>query len=187
MQKLSPQKQHFDNERILKDELFCYCHSDRSHILFSCSSWTSINSLNTGRVKFRVVWFPDGRIFILGGSDAPQNHLTSVQMGNRPWVSNGVTENTWREVAPMFTERMTHVAAYFRDVIIVIGGFAYNGPEWDSWNGISIIEIFTPPPLGDTSAIGEWTAVDALTTTLFAKAFAVLNDELFIFGMFILL
>ncbi len=78
--------------------------------------------MKKGRSTFALEWVPDGRLFAVGGFDAPYSALTTVEMLHCPWDTEEPVNSQWQFVEPMNYARACLALAYFEGKIIAAGG-----------------------------------------------------------------
>jgi len=131
-------------------------------------------SLKMGRSNCRVVWLPDGRVFAIGGYDE-RGFLNSVEMTRREWSSEDAPAGDWRNVARMLTARPEFAADVVHGLILVAGGFT------TGFLRLSSVELFTPPAAADPQALGQWTAMQPMSSPIACFAGVASGEAVFVF------
>jgi len=169
-----------------RDEiLVCGGRGDECKYLSSCevfqsmrNRWMAMPSLDRASADCQVVWLTDGRVFAIGGYAGGGEYLNSVEMTIREWSSESAAARIWRNVARMLTARYLFAAVAVHGLILVAGG------ETTGQVNLSSVELFTPPPAADPKALGQWTSMQPMPSSMWCYAGVASGESVFVFDSF---
>lgn len=87
-----------------------------------------------------------------------------------------MVQKAWRLVAPMLTARNLFGAVSSHNIILVAGGATAGATLLNS------VEAFTPPAVGDSKDLGQWTTIQPMKSAMAVGSGLVWNGDIFLFG-----
>ncbi len=125
--------------------------------------------MTVARAAFALVWTPDGRLFAVGGLDDKKKSISSVEMLDCPWDTEGEGGRAWIPVAAMNRKRCFHGTCFFEGKI-----FAAGGRDEES------VECFVMPSLDHP--MGQWSMVRPMTRAFLLQGLLSFNGGLLMVG-----
>jgi len=146
--------------------------------LFQLASnrWIEMPDMLKERSNFRVVWMKDGRIFTIGGYYG-YNSVNAVEMLYHEWSLDTQSTDSWRQCNGMLKARSDFAAVVLHEEVVIVAG------GWNAmWNYIDSVELFSPPAVDDSRALGQWTSLRPMQSTPQSACSGAFSDGvLFIF------
>ncbi len=120
--------------------------------------------MREARVKFGIIWVPDGRLFAIGGKISSGGSTSTVEMldtTNQISTSNAV----WKSVASMSNPRESHGVAFLDGKLVAVGG-----------TDECSVEVFTLPT--KDNVLGQWSTIYPLPSPLTLQALLPVDNLL---------